>query len=349
MVTRKGIIIKICILFITFSLNFVFSYPIPDPNKVQVQEKELELRFFFPDKEQEEKEIYLDRPQRVSADESGHVYFSCIGNHSILKFDDEGKFIKTIGRAGQGPGEFQGPNHVVPWRDKLIVLDNFSRKFQILDSDGAYLSSFIIQSTYWDFVVTENGFIYAAPLLYPFPGKKEKDLIHVYNQGGELKSVFGKPKDIDETFFNMVRLAVNYKNDILVAFEHWPEIRKYTAAGELIAEYTIDHPVMEERAKFNRKQITAPKKMGEPGRAQTCIEDIEVLENRIFLYYRSYEKPLLEILEFDPEMNLVTKYFYKSEGSILGGDFFVRKKGDNLFFYFLNRREDRIIVLCEKR
>jgi len=95
MVTRKGIIIKICILFITFSLNFVFSYPIPDPNKVQVQEKELELRFFFPDKEQEEKEIYLDRPQRVSADESGHVYFSCIGNHSILKFDDEGKFIKT--------------------------------------------------------------------------------------------------------------------------------------------------------------------------------------------------------------------------------------------------------------
>lgn len=164
-----------------------------------------------------------------------------------------------------------------------------------------------------------------------------------------MKSSFGKPKDIDETFFNMVRLAVNYKDEILVAFEHWPEIRKYTAEGELIAEYTIDHPVMEERAKFNRKQITAPKKMGEPGRSQTCIEDIEVLEDRIFIFFRSYDEPLIEILEFDPEMNLVAKYFYKSEDWIYGGDFFVKKRGDNLLFYFLDRPEYRIIVLAEKR
>lgn len=100
MVFQKKFTGQFIMLFLILSLNFVFSYPISDPNNVQVQENELELRFFFPDKEQEEKEIYLDRPQRVSADKAGHVYFSCIGNHSIFKFDDEGKFIKIIGRAG---------------------------------------------------------------------------------------------------------------------------------------------------------------------------------------------------------------------------------------------------------
>jgi hypothetical protein len=212
------------------------------------------------------------------------------------------------------------------------------------------LAGFIIQATYWDFVVSESGLIYAAPLLYPFPGRKEKNLIHVYSQDGELKSSFGKPKNIDSTIFNMVRLAVNHKSEIFAAFTHWPEIRKYTPGGELIAEYTIDHPAMAERARFNRRQITAPRKKGAPGISQTAIEDIEVLGNQIFLLFRSYDEPLLEILEFDSGMNMVTKYMYKSKDWLYPRDFFVRKNGDDLFFYLLEtHEEDRIVVLATAR
>lgn len=183
-------------MLLIFSLNSVFSQPIFLPDANQVQVKELELRFAFPDRAMAKEEIFLYKPQRISSDKAGHVYISCIGDHRIREFDEEGRFIKTIGRAGQGPGEFQGPNHAYPWMDKLIILDNFSRKFQILDSGGGYLTSFIIKSSYWDFVVSESGLIYAAPLLYSFPGKKEKNLIHVYSQDRELVSSFGKPKNI---------------------------------------------------------------------------------------------------------------------------------------------------------
>jgi len=165
-----------------------------------------------------------------------------------------------------------------------------------------------------------------------------------------LKSSFGKPKDIDDTFFNVVRLAVSHKHEILVAFTHWPEIRKYTPEGELIAEYIIDHPGMEEKAKFNRRQITAPRKKGEPGRSQTAIEDIEALEDRIFLLFRSYDEQLIEILEFNSELKMVTKYVHKSKDWIVSEDFLVRKKGDDLYFYLLDRHEEyRIVVLAEKR
>jgi len=356
-VPQKRILIKLGILFILFTLNLLFAHPDPVSKDDRVPARTLELKFFFPGGipggvpggEINEKEIYLDRPQRISSGESGQVYFSCMGSHSIFKFNDEGRFIREIGRAGQGPGEFQGPNHVVPWRDKLIVLDNFSRKIQILDSEGKYLSSFIIQSTYWDLVVSKSGLIYAAPLLHSYPGKKETALIHVYDQQGELTLTFGTPKINNSTVFNMVRLAIDHKNEIYAAYTHWPEIRKYTSDGKLIAEYTIEHLLMAERAKFNRKQLSKPKKVGEPGFSQTCIDDIEVLGDRIFLFLRSYVEPRLEFLEFDQEMNRVNKYLYKPKDQLYGIDFFVKTNGENLLFYFLDRSEYRIIVLAEKK
>jgi len=347
--TRMSLLFKrVGIYFLFFSLSIVFFHPFPLTDEDHVPIKPLELRFFFPDQEQERKEIYLFRPQRISSGKSWMVYISCIGDHSIFKFDDQGRFVKKIGREGQGPGEFQGPNHAVPWRDKLIVLDNFSRKFQILDPEGKYLSSFISKSTYWDFVVSESGLIYAAPLLFPFPGKKEKDLIYVYTQEGDLKISFGKPIYLNSNIFNKLRLAVRKNKEILAAFDHWPEVRKYSLKGELINVYTIHHPVMAERAQFNRKQMNAPRKPGKPIRTKPCIEDIEVLEDRIFLLFRSHKEPVLEILECDPDMNITAKYRYKSKKRILSGDFFVKKKDNDLYFYLLSREKDRIIVLAER-
>lgn len=347
--TRMSLLFKrVGIYFLFFSLSIVFLHPFPLTDEDHVPIKPLELRFFFPDQKQEEKEIYLFRPQRISSDRSGMVYISCIGDHSVFKFDDQGRFVKKIGREGQGPGEFQGPNHAVPWKDKLIVLDNFSRKFQIFDSAGNYKSSFITRSSYWDFVVSESGLIYAAPLLFPFPGKKEKDLIHVYTPEGDLKTSFGKPIYLDSNIFNKLRLEVRKNKEILAAFDHWPEVRKYSLKGGLINEYTVDHSVMAERAQFNRKQMNAPRKPGEPIRTKPCIEDIEVMEGRIFLLFRFYKEPVLEILECDPDMNIITKYRYKSKKSILSGDFFVKKKDNNLYFYLLSGEKYRIIVLAER-
>jgi len=47
---------------------------------------------------------------------------------------------------------------------------------------------------------------------------------------------------------------------------------------------------------------------------------------------------------------MVTKYVHKSKDWIVSEDFLVRKKGDDLYFYLLDRHEEyRIVVLAEKR
>jgi len=205
-----------------------------------MEEIELELKFSFPSKELEERDIYLYRGQRFSSDSVGNIYVTCLGDHQILKFDSRGDFVGRIGREGQGPGEFQGPNHAVTWKNRLIVLDNFSRNIQILDTKGVYIDGFIAKSC-WDLVVSDCGLICIAPLL--IQPDENSYLTEIYSQEGEMKYSFGKPKDLKRsvTSRNRIRLATNNKDELIMAFSHWPIIRKYSLDGELKAEYTVEH------------------------------------------------------------------------------------------------------------
>jgi hypothetical protein len=61
----------------------------------------------------------------------------------IVKFDRNGKFIKTWGKLGSAPGEFRTP-HALAFdsRGRLFVADRGNHRIQIFDQDGKYLDSF---------------------------------------------------------------------------------------------------------------------------------------------------------------------------------------------------------------
>jgi sugar lactone lactonase YvrE len=63
------------------------------------------------------------------------------GNSRILKFSKDGKFIKSIGKKGPGPGEFDQP-HALAFDSKgrLVVGDRGNNRIQILDQDGKFIS-----------------------------------------------------------------------------------------------------------------------------------------------------------------------------------------------------------------
>jgi sugar lactone lactonase YvrE len=64
----------------------------------------------------------------------GHV------NSRIVKFTADGKFVKTWGKKGSGPGEFNLPHSVVfDSRGRLLVADRSNRRIQLFDQDGTFL------------------------------------------------------------------------------------------------------------------------------------------------------------------------------------------------------------------
>jgi len=84
-------------------------------------------------------------------------------NSRILKFSKDGKFIKSIGKKGSGPGEFDQP-HALAFDSKgrLIVGDRGNNRIQILDQDGKFISEtaeFGRPSGIW---VDKNDVLYAA-------------------------------------------------------------------------------------------------------------------------------------------------------------------------------------------
>ena len=61
-------------------------------------------------------------------------------NARIVKFDKTGKFIKTWGKKGAAPGEFDGPHTLaMDSRGRLFVGDRGNNRIQIFDQDGNFI------------------------------------------------------------------------------------------------------------------------------------------------------------------------------------------------------------------
>jgi len=61
-------------------------------------------------------------------------------NARIVKFSKDGRFIKTWGRKGSGPGEFDTPHGLaMDSQGRLFVADRTNNRIQIFDQDGKFL------------------------------------------------------------------------------------------------------------------------------------------------------------------------------------------------------------------
>jgi DNA-binding beta-propeller fold protein YncE len=62
-------------------------------------------------------------------------------NARIVKFDKTGKFLKTWGKKGTGPGEFDAPHGLaMDSTGKLYVADRSNSRIQIFDQDGKFIT-----------------------------------------------------------------------------------------------------------------------------------------------------------------------------------------------------------------
>ncbi len=61
----------------------------------------------------------------------------------IFKFDGNGKFIKSFGSQGQGPGEFQNPRHIaIDNRDNILIYDLGPQILHRYDKDGILIGDY---------------------------------------------------------------------------------------------------------------------------------------------------------------------------------------------------------------
>ncbi len=81
----------------------------------------------------------------------------------ISVFDKSGKFLRTIGKAGTGPGEFRTP-HALDFdsRGRLIVADRHNHRIEILTKEGKLLSEYDDFGRVSGLAIDKHDVIYTA-------------------------------------------------------------------------------------------------------------------------------------------------------------------------------------------
>ena len=72
-------------------------------------------------------------------DAAGNLHVLDRGASQVVVIDSRGELVRTVGRQGQGPGEFMQPIELGVWRDgRWVVLDVVHQAFHIFGPDGGF-------------------------------------------------------------------------------------------------------------------------------------------------------------------------------------------------------------------
>ena len=128
------------------------------------------------------------RVRGIAVDNQGSIYVADMSNHRIQKFDQNGKYLQTIGRRGEGPGEFNEPTKLLI-DDKtktLYVKDN--RKIKVFDLTGNHIKDIFPKKYPFDFILDGEECICAKLASYAESGEFARDFSQINFQGEILKT-----------------------------------------------------------------------------------------------------------------------------------------------------------------
>lgn len=118
-----------------------------------------------------EDETHMNQPNDVAVAANGDLYISDgYGNNRVVVFDKNGKFVRSWGKLGQGPGEFSQPHSLVlDSKGRVYVADRNNSRIQVFDSKGKFLAEWRNIITPWALAITKTDEIYvcgSSPMLW---------------------------------------------------------------------------------------------------------------------------------------------------------------------------------------
>jgi len=260
----KTIHIIICILTIYFLLfAFFYAQKIEDKDGVRVihNEKggkwgwkpEVTLRLIrtIGGIDVEDENYAFHFPYDLAWDSSDNIYILDEGNNRIQKFSPEGKYLATIGRHGQGPGEFQSPFSLdIDSKGYLYVSEGASRRIQILTPEGkAYKTIKNIKYLVLKLRNLKSGLIAAGgnPGIRFTETKLQNlvKLIKVFDLKGNLQFEFVDMLDYKNNLVNEEGNRIDYDigkdGYFYITFTHQNRVEKYSPEGTLL--WRADRPL----------------------------------------------------------------------------------------------------------
>ncbi|HUT08125.1 MAG TPA: 6-bladed beta-propeller [Candidatus Latescibacteria bacterium] len=136
----------------------------------------------------EKEASYFPKGAMLSVDAAGNLYVTDRGNRRVQMFDKNGAFIRTIGRQGQGPGEYMFPGGVYFDADGNIWIDG-GRQMVVFSKDGLFVRNVSIAKSLMRKMVGPGGSFIGTTQPSLAQGDPKLELIKVEPDGKTLRTI----------------------------------------------------------------------------------------------------------------------------------------------------------------
>lgn len=163
----------------------------------------------------------FNMPTDIAFDSKDNIYISDgYGNSRVMKFDKDGKFIKTWGVKGDSIEQFDIPHTIViDSNDQLYVGDRQNERIQVFNSEGVFVKALDLPGHPW-------GLVMYADKLYVSIGTQGR-IIEVSKEG-KVTGTYGSPGKKAGQFDWPHLITADSKGNLLVAeIQNW-RIQKLT-------------------------------------------------------------------------------------------------------------------------
>lgn len=135
------------------------------------------------------KDYILNLILSFSADDEGNIFILDMKPYRVKVYDKEGKYVRSIGREGQGPGEFQGPKNIqFTDQNELMICDSGRTAILFFSVEGQFLreikSQMLNSAGYTLFDSQGNIYLNKFPIREPlykllkiFPPYKNSEIV----------------------------------------------------------------------------------------------------------------------------------------------------------------------------
>jgi hypothetical protein len=136
----------------------------------------------------------FDQPTGVAVASNGDIFVAeghgpTYGNSRIVKFDKDGRFLKTFASLGSGDGQIKEPHAIaLDSRDRVFVADRRNKRVSIFDKEGKFIAA-------WSQFGIPSGVAVRDDLLYVSDSQSSDDPQNPAYNGCKAGIRIGSVKD----------------------------------------------------------------------------------------------------------------------------------------------------------
>jgi len=164
---------------------------------------------------------------------------------AVKSFDREGKFLRMIGKAGEGPGEFVRPVSIHRMGGDELVVADARRRVLIFKADGRHVRDINVSSlSFADAKPDSKGDFFIYTIVYD----QENGRYELRKVDAAFKDLFAvessptpnSQRDGFDPFFPVLRWAILPGDGVVCGYAVKGELRVRDAAGKLVRRIEMD-------------------------------------------------------------------------------------------------------------